>query len=209
MATITIGSSISACAPKKGLQHWFELGISEQHQSDSDKRGYAVDLGGTYRFEDRVLKPRVTLGYAFGSQDYRQTGLHSNEATLGGGTKFKIYGETLNPDLANLHIFTASLGMNLPQQASLDVVYHRYHQAQLSDFANNQTELSSKYDRQTTRYLGSGIDMVLGWKPTDKTKVAAIVGVFSPSKRFASASSPDSLRSEKAYSIGLEAEIRF
>jgi alginate production protein len=194
---------------KKGLQHWFELGMSEQHQSDSDKRGYAVDLGGTYRFEDRALKPRVTLGYAFGSQDYLQTGLHSNEATLGGSTKFKIYGETLNPDLTNLHIFTASLGMDLPQQASLDVVYHRYHQAQLSDFANNQTALSSKYDRQNTRYLGSGIDLVLGWKPTEKTKVEATVGMFSPSKRFASASSPNSLRSEKAYSIGLEAEIRF
>ncbi|CAM4009150.1 alginate export family protein [Serratia silvae] len=194
---------------KKGLQHWFELGMSEKRQSDSDKRGYAVDLGGTYRFEDRALKPRVTLGYAFGSQDYRQTGLHSNEATLGGGSKFKIYGETLNPDLTNIHIFTASLGMDLSQQATLDVVYHRYHQARLSDFANNQTDLSSKYDRQNTRYLGSGVDMVLGWKPTDNTKVEAIVGMFSPSKRFTSASSPHSPRSENAYSIGLEAELRF
>lgn len=194
---------------KQGLQHWFELGMSEKHQSDSDKRGYAVDLGGTYRFEDRARKPRVTLGYAFGSQDYRQTGWHSNEATLGGSSKFKIYGETLNPDLTNLHIFTASLGMNLSHQATLDIVYHRYHQARLSDFANNQTALSSKYDRQNTRYLGSGIDMVLGWKPTDNTKVEAIVGMFSPSRRFASASNPHSPRSDKAYSIGLEAEIRF
>lgn len=194
---------------KQGLQHWFELGMSEKHQSDSDKRGYAVDLGGTYRFEDRARKPRVTLGYAFGSQDHRQTGWHSNEATLGGASKFKIYGETLNPDLTNLHIFTAGLGMDLYQQATLDVVYHRYHQARLSDFANNQTALSSKYDRQNTRYLGSGVDMVLGWKPTDNTKVEAIVGMFAPSKRFASTSSPHSPRSDKAYSIGLEAEIRF
>lgn len=194
---------------KKGLQHWFELGMSEEHQSDTDKQGYAVDLGGTYRFEDRALKPRVTLGYASGSQDYRQTGLHSNEATLGGATKFKIYGEALDPNLTNIHIFTAGLGVDLSQQATLDVVYHRYHQARLSDFANNQTDLSSKYDRQNTRYLGSGVDMILGWKPTDNTKLEAIVGMFSPSKRFASANSANSPRSEKAYAIGLEAEIRF
>ncbi|WP_330986127.1 MULTISPECIES: alginate export family protein [Enterobacterales] len=191
---------------RKGLQHWLELGMSKDRESGN---GYAVDIGGTYLFDHGDIKPRVTLGYAFGSKDYRQTGLHDNQATFGGATKFKIYGETLDPDLTNIHIVSTGLGINVTRNATLDVIYHAYSQASSGDISGNNVALKSQYDRQNTRYLGSGVDVVFGWEPTDNTKVEAIAGMFAPSKRFVSADKTNSPRSDNAYSVGMEFEMTF
>lgn len=72
------------------------------HNARDEHLQHWLDMGGTVIFPIENLKPRLTLGYAVGSENYRQTGLQSNEAKFGGETKFKVYGETLNPNLADL-----------------------------------------------------------------------------------------------------------
>ncbi|HIE4801070.1 TPA: alginate export family protein [Serratia marcescens] len=194
---------------KKALRHWLDLGLSDVSRAGKNTRGYAVDVGGTYIFNNTELKPRITMGYAMGTQYYRQTGLHDNEATFGGNTKFKFYGETLNPDLSNIQIMTTGLGINLPQQATLDVVYHDYRQARLMNLSQNRIDLKAKHDKKTTRRLGSGVDIIVGWEPVDNTKLEARLGMFAPSKRLASSTKENSSRSDNAYSAGIEIALRF
>lgn len=205
--------------PKKGLRHWAEVGMVDGKESGKTVRGYAVDVGATWQFDDSSLKPRLTLGYAYGSGDgqesdsrikgYRQTGLHSNEATFGGETKFKIYGETFNPDLTNMHILTAGAGINITPKATLDLVYHYYRQDQLAELARKSTELSPKYDHKTSKSLGEGLDLVFGYEHNDNIKFETAVGMFNPSDRFFSGSDTDSERSANAYSAWFEVEVSF
>lgn len=194
---------------KKALRHWLELGLADVRRVGKNTRGYAVDAGGTYILSKTELKPRITLGYALGTQYYRQTGLHDNEATFGGNTKFKFYGETLNPDLSNIQILTTGLGINLSRQATLDVVYHDYRQAHLMSLSQNRIDLKAKYDRENTRRLGSGVDIIVGWEPVDNTKLEARLGMFAPSKRLISSMKENSPRSDNAYSAGIEVAVSF
>ena len=94
-----------------------------------DVRGFGVDLMATYAPE-LAWGPSVTLGLAFGSGDddlddgvdhsFRQTGLQENSAQFNGVTRFKYYGEVLDPELSNLAILTLGGGLNSPlKKASL------------------------------------------------------------------------------------------
>ncbi len=82
-----------------------------------------------YEF-DHKLKPSVTLGYALGSGDdastsdvdesFRQTGLQDNSAKFNGVTRLKYYGEVLNPELSNLSVLTAGVGIRPSPRSSID-----------------------------------------------------------------------------------------
>ena len=73
------------------FSYWTELSLLlGEDELSRDFSAYGVDLGGTYRFTDLPFNPNVTLGFALGSGDsnpnsgtsneFRQTGLQSNEA---------------------------------------------------------------------------------------------------------------------------------
>ncbi|MCV2216424.1 alginate export family protein [Thauera sp. Sel9] len=207
----------SHATPDKGWRHWLELAHVGGRDGGERVDGHAIDLGVTYAFDTAPLRPRLTLGYAYASGDpergdrgggaYRQTGLHSNEATFGGVAKFHIYGETLDPDLSNLHVLTAGLGLDLGRELSLDLVYHRYRQDVLSKV--RETELDPEEDRRDDRHLGDAFDLVLGWRPSDRVKLEAALGWFRPSSRFRSDDDDDAPRGGDAYSARLEFNYRF
>ncbi len=193
---------------REGLRHWAEIGLMSGNKSGNRHSGFAADVGGTYVFASR-LRPRLTLGYAYASKNYRQTGLQSNEATLGGNTKLNIYGATLAPELTNLHVITAGIGVDITPDASLDLIYHDYRQAQTADLEAHNGDLKSRYDNRSTTRLGSGIDLVWGVQVNKRLKTELIMGMFTPSKRFRSGASDNAPGSAPAYSIGFEAELRF
>ena len=93
-------------------------------------------MGGTYRFTDVRFNPNVTLGFAFATGDndpsghknneFRQTGLQSNESRFAGVSEFLVYGEALDPELSNLKILTVGLGFRPSPDISLDFVFHKY-----------------------------------------------------------------------------------
>ena len=157
--------------PSDQLKYWAELAhVRGEDEDRRDLSGFAVDVGGTLRFLDLPLYPSITLGYAFASGDpnpedgtnnaFRQTGLHSNETRMSGISEFKYYGEALDPDLSNIHIFTAGLGLRPLSNVTVDLVYHHY---MLDEYADElgSSAITAPLNR-TSKNVGDALDVVVG-----------------------------------------------
>jgi hypothetical protein len=102
-----------------------------------DINAWAADAGATWETY-LPWQPVITFGYAVGSGDsnpdsgpdrsFRQTGLHDNDSRFQGVNSFHYYGELLRPELSNLHILTASIGLKFLQKSSVEFLYHHYRQ---------------------------------------------------------------------------------
>ncbi|MBU0665191.1 MAG: alginate export family protein [Proteobacteria bacterium] len=164
--------------PTDNFNYWTELGFSRGRDELKQKlKGYAFDVGGTYRFLDLPLQPSATLRYAFGSGDssqddntnheFRQTGLQSNEGKFGGVTQFKTYGEMLDPELTNLKILTAGVGCRPAENTFVDLVYNHYQLAEMASgelFSSGLTALMNLDDEHLSKDVGSEIDLILGFR---------------------------------------------
>jgi alginate production protein len=196
--------------PVEDLDYWFDLGYVGGRDGSTSISGWGLDLGATYEWQVGP-KPALTLGFAFGSGDrkpddrtdrsYRQTGLQDNEGDFGGATDFKYYGEVLDPELSNLAILTAGIGIRPSDKVSVDLVYHYYIQhraaATLRD-AGIEAEPSGR-----SRHIGSGIDLILGLQEIyDRLELKAVLGYFAPGAAF-----PD--RSAGAWVLRAEVQFRF
>jgi alginate production protein len=174
--------------PIEDLDYWFELGYVGGREGSTRLSGWGVDLGATYEFQV-APKPALTLGFAFGSGDktptdgtdrsFRQTGLQENESDFGGATDFKYYGEVLDPELSNMAIFTAGVGIRPSDRFSVDLVYHYYLQhraaATLRDVGID-AEPSGR-----SRRLGSAVDLIVGLQEIyDALEARVVLGYFSP-----------------------------
>ncbi len=154
-------------------------------------RGWGFDLGATWLmpFES---EPRLTLGYARGSGDtdpddahdrsFRQTGLNANSPGFGGVQSFSAYGVLLDPDLSNIGILTAGVGVSLWQASSLDVVYHRYKQVEASDSLGDARLAASL--TAIDRDLGDAIDMVLAFEDAERFEFELWCGAFRAGDAF-------------------------
>lgn len=181
---------------ESGIRYWADAGLSRGTAEGRRLKGHGVDLGATRQWEDHDLQPRLTLGWAQGSGDgdpsdgtdrtYRQTGLQSNEARLGGFAKLKYYGEALDPDLGNLRIATAAVGVTAGEDLSIDLVYHHYR---LPEAAGGDA------------HLGDAVDLVLGFRPTDALEVDAAFGWF--------AGGEDDTAPQRAFAGRIEVEYAF
>lgn len=161
--------------PTDAFNYWTELAITRGDDAmGRPYSGSAVDTGITYRFLALPMHPSVTLSYARGSGDanpndgrngaFRQTGLQSNEAAFAGVSKFKYYGETLDPELSNLRILTLGLGFRPQPNVFVDLVYHRYRLDRIADGLRNAAltaELNQVAGRES-REVGEGLDVVIG-----------------------------------------------
>jgi alginate production protein len=161
--------------PSDTFSYWIELAHMRGHDELSrNLSGYAYDFGGTYRFINLPFNPNVTLGYAHATGDdhpnhsknneFRQTGLQSNEAKFGAISDFKTYGEALDPELSNLKILTAGIGFRLAPNVPVDLVYHRYRLDEIADEIRNSllTAQMNQDDTQLSKDVGSGFDIVIG-----------------------------------------------
>jgi alginate production protein len=196
--------------PIEDLDYWFDLGFVGGRDGSTRIRGWGIDLGATYEWQVGP-KPALTLGFAFGNGDgnpddgtdrsFRQTGLQDNESDFGGATDFKYYGEVLDPELSNLAIFTAGIGIRPSDKISVDLVYHYYLQHRASTTLRNagiDAEPSGK-----SRRLGGAVDLILGLQEIyDRLELKAVVGYFSPGAAF-----PD--RSGGAWVVRAEVQFRF
>lgn len=177
---------------------WAEAALVRGYGNGVDFRGWAVDVGTTLDLEPFSL----TLGAARGSGDnnplddvdhsFRQTGLHDNNGKFGGVTSFKTYGELVQPDLSNLDIFTAGLGIRLAKKTSLDLVVHKYRLVetwQLNPLLFPKQPplfLSSLRMRPDGRHhdLGWGLDLILGVRETRAWDFEVVLGLFEPGAAF-------------------------
>lgn len=213
-----LNMGLRSWSPQAPVSHWLDIGTVRGQKARQALRGYALDGGVTLTFKQIASRPRLTLGYAWGSGDrnnnnvsrrYRQTGLQGNEARFGGLAKYKIYGDTLDPELSNIHILTAGVGVNIHEHLSLDVSGHYYRQDRLGEQTKNSTALDAKYDRLTTKKLGSALDIVVGWRATPHVRIEASAAWFAPSSRFYNGSGRRSKHASSASSWWLKAGIQF
>ncbi len=179
------------------LEAWAD--VSGVWGSDRDERiqGYGFDVGATWEIP-LPLEPSVTVAYAFGSggdddptdgnSDFRQTGFQDNTSKWNGVTSFNYYGELLDPELSNLSIATAGLGVHLGRRTSLDLVAHRYTQPRPAPFLRD-TEANGDLlpddpvaaDPDGVHHeLGWEFDAVLGWREIRNLDVEVVFGRFEP-----------------------------
>lgn len=174
-----------------GQESWVELAYMSGKTDQIDDRGWAFDIGSTLSIRDRFF---VTLGYAFSQGDdpasstndtYRQSGLQDNNGKLSGVTSFRYYGELLDPELANLEILTAGLGLRFNNRTSLDLVWHGYEQNELSTNLFD-TDIDAQPNGIDTD-LGTEVDVVLGWRSIKRWHLEAVAAWFSPGDAFSNA----------------------
>lgn len=131
-----------------------------------DVFGWGLDANLDVTF-DAPWRPTVILGYAYGSGDdgegddsaFRQTGLHGNSSKLGeasGG--MRNYGEVLRPELSNIHVLTAGVGVPVLKASDTTLLYHAYWLA--DDETGLRSSGISASTNGTDSYLGQGLDLV-------------------------------------------------
>lgn len=161
--------------PSYRVSYWAEAAWLRGRDEASNRfSGRGFDVGYTYRFIDLPWHPNVTLGLAAGTGDanpddgrneeFRQSGLQSNEIRMGGIPKFKVYGEALDPELANLEILTAGFGFRPTPSSSVDFVLHRYR---LDEFAEElrSSQLTALMNQALrSKDVGTGFDIIVAFR---------------------------------------------
>ena len=155
--------------------------------------GWAVDAGVRWHLplpgDPRLSVAHAsTLGGTFGAdRAFRQSGLHTNQNNFGGMRDFSRYGAALDPELSNLRITTIGLGLSIPETSSVDIVYHRYRQVNPSKElreARIPAELTGLHTG-----IGSGLDLVATFYPSQSVELSATVSTFRSGKAFGSLAS--------------------
>ena len=186
--------------PTDRFKYWAELALLRGRDEQSTKfRGRAIDLGGTYKFKGVPWEPNITLSYAYASGDgnpndgvnneFRQTGLESNEDRWAGLSKFKYYGEALDPQLSNLKILTVGFGFRPAPTVTVDLVYHWYQLSELADSVAGSpvTAVMNQDDTQLSKDVGREFDVVIGIRNVlgiRRLGVDLRMGWFYPGKAF-------------------------
>jgi alginate production protein len=170
---------------------WLDTAYVFGREDGSQVSGVGLD-GGVTVVPEAPLGLSATLAAAYGSGEaepgngkdnaFRQSGLQENEDGFNGITRFKYYGEVLDPELSNLIIVTAGLGILPTERSSLDLVYHRYWQEEAADFLRDAA-IDADPDG-AHRHLGDEFDLVLGVSEIEAVDIEAAVGVFLPGKAF-------------------------
>ncbi|NIA69675.1 alginate export family protein [Pelagibius litoralis] len=190
------------------IDYWVQAAHVRGSEDGTDVSGYGFDIGATYTL-DASWEPSLTLGTAFGSGDndpddtdrnFRQTGLQDNNDRFNGVTSVKYYGEVLDPELSNLFVLTAGLGIRPTKRSSIDLIYHHYRQHQASDELRD-VSIDADPDGQD-RTLGNALDLVVGYREIENFNAEAVFGLFAPGAAFSNDAST-------AYFVGIELEISF
>lgn len=175
-----------------------------------DVLGYAFDGDVDVEMASLPLSPTFTLGYAFGSGDdgagtdtaFRQPDIAGNSSRQGiSGTSSHNYGEALRPDLSNLHIVKAGVGVPVLSASDLSFIYRSYW---LDDEATGITdERVSAAFNGTDSHVGQEIDVVynmrvdkevpaLSFLPDTSFRITA--GAFKAGDAYDPADSEDFIR---------------
>lgn len=182
-------------------QVWAEAVVLKGYGGGVNYSGWGVDVGTTLDLDPF----NITLGVARGSGDdnplddadssFRQTGLNDNNGKFAGVTSFKTYGELVEPELSNLDIFTAGLGVRLAPKTSLDLVLHKYRLVETWQLdpllfpSQPPLFLSSLRMRPDGRHrdLGWELDLILGSRESRAWDFEWVLGIFDPGRAFPAA----------------------
>lgn len=171
------------------LEYWLEAVALRGRNGTFGNRSVAIDAGLTYEFRKVPGRPSLVVGYARGSGDpnqndsadetFRQTGMQDNDARLNGVARVAYYGELLDPELSNLNIYTAGLGLRPSRRSSIDVVYHYYEQVEPNRRMGN-TDLRRLRLTGLDEEVGHELDVVIGYREVKNLALELTFGYFLP-----------------------------
>ncbi len=177
---------------RRDSKYWAQAAMVSGKAGSRRIRGFGFDFGFTKRLEAVSRQPYMSAGIAYGSGDnggatdsaFRQTGLQSNKGRFGGLASFRYYGHVLDPELSNLMILTAAIGIRPEKNWSVDLVWHRYYQARASTSLRD-AGIDADPDG-LHRNLGNEIDLVIGLRKWRRANldIEAIFGAFKPGPAF-------------------------
>ncbi|MFN0057713.1 MAG: alginate export family protein [Planctomycetota bacterium] len=196
---------------EKALQYWLDYAYLDGVEGTQKLEAHGIDVGGAYQFRRTPLRPYVFASYAFATGDdhadgrtdrnFRQTGYNDNNDKVFGVASYRYYGELLEPELSNLHIASAGVGIEPAQWISVDVVYHKYTQHHASTVLRNTNLRASPAG--FSRDVGEEIDLVLGLnKLLKRFDVELDLGYFTPGNAFQGNEHP-------ALWVALQLELNF
>ncbi|MDH5426900.1 MAG: alginate export family protein [Nitrospirota bacterium] len=186
------GSELWKALFKPRLNYWIDFSLVRGTQRNQSIRGHAIDVGTTYIARKLLFEPYLTFGFAYGSGDtnpsngsdtnFRQTGFQSNTGKFGGVVNFDYYGVLLDPELSNLHIYTAGFGFRPFPRTSVDFVYHYYRQNRHSE---DLRDLDIRADPTgINKDLGKEFDVIVGFLAIQNMRFRLRTGYFIPGKAF-------------------------
>lgn len=183
--------SLGRIAGSKRARYWLNAAYVGGEIEGRLISGYGFDAGFIFTPNAR-WNPSLVFGFAYGSGDeddregrdtnFRQTGLQDNSWRFNGVASFRYLGEALDPELSNLSILTAGVGVKPTKRFSMDLVYHYYRQNKLSDDLRD-THLDMDPSGEDAE-LGHGIDLVIGFDEISNLQVEFVVGWFLPGRAF-------------------------
>ena len=173
------------------VDYWADSILLRGTSGPTPMRSYAFDTGVIYKFLD-PFQFHLVGSYAYGSGDgnpadgvdrrFRQSGIQENRYQYGGVSRFKYYGESLNPELSNLGVATAAVGFKPGTLSSIDVVAHHYELAHPGGGL-----IASRLNRQpngTSRNAGNALDLVVGYRDRTAVEFEFFGGWFMPGPAF-------------------------
>ncbi len=115
---------------------------------------------------------------------FRQTGLQDKNARWGGVDRFRYYGELFRPELSNLHVLTAAIGVDLFESSSIELVYHYYRQDEAAATLRESRVKASAGGSNPD--LGHEIDLIVGLEEWEHIEIELIGSVFRAGSAFGS-----------------------
>jgi alginate production protein len=166
-------------------------------------RGWAYDFGASFELPF-AFKPYLTVGLARGSggkRKFRQTGLHGNNGKFRGNSRFRYYGEVLRPDLSNMQIATAALGIPIGEDGWIETVWHRYRQPTPNDrIAGSRLDIDPL---GSSGRIGNELDIIASYRPKSGWDFELTGGAFRAGPAFGSE------QGRKAWLIEMKASKNF
>ena len=179
------------------ILYWGELSRMMGRRRRDSLRGYAFDVGGSYRFP-LPWRPTISGSYAYASggenkqdrvdHNFRQTRLQDNTDRLGGIKRYNYYGLLVDPELFNLRIPTVDLGLRPSRRWSVNFIYHNYRQVVASRDVGDMNLIKPPSGRDPR--LGDELDAVLAFRGKDYLDINLLIGVFLPGPAFGQSASP-------------------
>lgn len=172
--------------PTSGLRFWANGAVRRGHAGETELRGWGMDGAVSYRLP-WARAASINAGYAAASGDgsrsddvdttFRQTDLEGNGARFQGLKSFAYYGEVFDPELSNLNVLTAGIGIEPFDGASIDVVYHHYRQREAGRLPSNALDATGT---GTATDLGQEVDVVIALQRFRPLDISVVAGMFWP-----------------------------
>ncbi|HHI91971.1 MAG TPA: hypothetical protein ENK04_00410 [Gammaproteobacteria bacterium] len=158
------------------------------YENQTLRNGIAVDMRFIWRATAQGFS--VGIGYASASGDdngktlsqYNQSGIASNKKRVLGASRYRYYGEALNPKLSNLHIITLTAGYPLSPFFWFESAYHRYRQDKALPYIDASSPGLAPNGQSNE--IGQGLDFIFGGALRRNQQAQLILSGFWGGKAF-------------------------